>query len=78
MDLAGHSLPVTERAFHVGLLMPTVFQASTIRDMAVVIAEMQSAWIGVYETDALLKELETIRDDEMQDMLAPLEGYTQK
>ncbi len=75
-DLGGHSLLATQiaarvrAAFHVDLPLRRLFEATTVADLAVLIAQAQAAQTQTDELDALLAELEGLSDEDAQQLLA--------
>jgi acyl carrier protein len=76
LELGGHSLlamQVASRvhdAFHVEVRLKSLFEASTVADMAVVIAEHQLTTVGETALAALLAEVEALSEKRAHRRLA--------
>lgn len=69
-ELGGHSLAATQlvsqvmKTFHVELPLPSLFEAPTVAEMAVVIAQNQANEARQEEVSPILTELEALSDEE--------------
>ena len=75
-DLGGHSLAAMRlvsrviQEFQLELPLKSLFQSPTIAEMAVVIAENQDKALGEEALDRLLRDLESVSEEEAQFLLA--------
>jgi len=83
-DLGGHSLAAMRvisqviKKFQLELPLQSLFQSPTVAEMAVVITEYQGKKLTVEELERLLREIETMSDDEAKKLLAAETQGTEK
>ena len=75
-DLGGHSLAATRvvsqviKQFQLELPLLSLFQSPTVAEMAAVITEHQGKLLGEEELERLLSELESMSEEEAQQLVA--------
>lgn len=75
-DLGGHSLAATQvisrvlKKFQLEIPLQALFQSPTVAEMATVVAEHQATKLVVQDVDRILSELESLTDQEAQQILA--------
>lgn len=76
LDLGGHSLLATQvisrvvDAFRTELPVKAMFESPTVADMARVIVEVQSRKAGQEDVERILRELDTLSDEQVDQLLA--------
>ena len=79
-DLGGHSLAATRvvsqviKQFQIEVPLQTLFQAPTVAQMAAVITEHQGKQLASEELDRILKDLESLSEEEAQRLISDRSG----
>jgi aspartate racemase len=74
-DLGGHSLAVTQivsrvvERFNVELSVRSLFEAPTVADMAVIVAQRQANKAGAEKLEPMLADVESLSDEEAQELV---------
>jgi acyl carrier protein len=74
-DLGGHSLAVTQivsrvvERFNVELSVRSLFEAPTVADMAVIVAQRQGIKAGAAKLEPMLADGEALSDEEAQELV---------
>lgn len=76
MDLGGHSLAAArvitrvKEAFHTELPLTALFDGPTVAEMAALIVRKEASMAGAPELERMLKEVESITDEDARKSLA--------